>query len=97
MELVDTIVSRAHDPPSMKTYMVRRLAVATATHTHAHTHRATPAPSRARRCEGTQCPKPGSESDRNTGSFTIKWLRKFMFFGENPKMVPEQDLIRVRK
>lgn len=38
MELVDTIVSRAHDPPSMKTYMMRRLAVVTATHTHRRLH-----------------------------------------------------------
>ena len=38
MELVDIIVSRAHDPTSMKTYMMRRLAVVTATHTHRRLH-----------------------------------------------------------
>ena len=38
MELVDIIVSRSHDPASMDTYMVRRLAVVTATPTHRRLH-----------------------------------------------------------
>ena len=38
MELVDIIFSRAHDPASMKTYMMRRLAVVTATRTHRRLH-----------------------------------------------------------
>ena len=34
IELVDLIVSRAHDPVTLKTYTMRRLAVVTATHVH---------------------------------------------------------------
>jgi hypothetical protein len=39
-----------------------------------------------------QCAKQGGKSDRNIGSFTIKWLRKFVVFGEIEKKAPEQDL-----
>ena len=34
IELVDLIASRAHDPVTLKTYTMRRLAVVTATHVH---------------------------------------------------------------